>query len=160
MRHNRSERDSERSSGGRLRHGEVRAAILTALASGPAHGYELGLRLERASGGAWRPSPGSIYPTLQALADEDFVTSVERDGKRIYTLTRDGEREAAARVKRGEETPWTSAYDERSGALREAVHALKGAARQLAAEGSAQQRDEAITILTDARKRLYEILAR
>ena len=67
-----------------MRHGDVRAAILLGLTEGPAHGYEIGQRLLRASGGAWQPSPGSIYPTLQTLSDEDLVTSEEREGKRIW----------------------------------------------------------------------------
>ena len=143
--------------GGRLRHGDVRTAILMALAEGPAHGYEIGQRLLGASGGAWQPSPGSIYPTLQTLADEDLVTSEERDGKRIYTLSRAGTSELAEREKRGEGPPWEGA---RGGELREAVVALKMAAKQVGAVGTAEQRARAKTIVDEARRQLYELLAK
>lgn len=145
---------------GRLRHGDVRTALLIALGEGPAHGYELGQRLERASGGAWRPSPGSIYPTLQALADEDLVSSEERDGKRIYSLTDAGRRALKERDARGERAPWTAAYDETAGDLHEAAMTLKMAVKQVAAVGSPAQRKEAVAILQESRRRIYELLAK
>jgi DNA-binding PadR family transcriptional regulator len=143
--------------GGRLRHGDVRTAILMALSEGPAHGYEIGQRLLRASGGAWQPSPGSIYPTLQTLSDEDLVTSEERDGKRVYTLSKAGDAELAERQKRGEGAPWEGA---RGGELREAIVALRMAVRQVAAVGTTEQRARAKTIIDEARRQIYELLAK
>src|SRR4051794_19550138 len=75
--------------GGRMRRGDIRTALLVVLEDGPGHGYELIQRLEAKSEGAWRPSPGSIYPTLQLLEDEGLVRSVEREGKRVYEVTDD-----------------------------------------------------------------------
>ena len=69
--------------GGRMRRGEIRTALLGALADEPGHGYEVMQRLEERSGGTWRPSPGSVYPTLQQLQDEGLVTSTERDASRL-----------------------------------------------------------------------------
>jgi DNA-binding PadR family transcriptional regulator len=143
--------------GGRLRHGDVRTAILMALSEGPAHGYEIGQRLLRASGGAWQPSPGSIYPTLQTLSDEDMVTSEERDGKRVYTLSKSGQSELAERQQRGEGAPWEGA---RGGELREALVALRMAVRQVGAVGTTEQRGRAKTIIDEARRQLYELLAK
>ena len=142
-----------------MRHGDVRAALLLALQAGPAHGYELGQRLEIASAGAWRPSPGSIYPTLQILADQELVSSEERDGKRIYTLTRRGKTELEQRAERGDEAPWHDAFDGKSGGLREAVVGLKMAAKQIGTVGTAAQCGRAIEIVVEARRRLYELLA-
>ena len=142
----------------RLRHGDVRAALLLALVEGPAHGYELGQRLERLSDGAWKPSPGSIYPTLQTLADEDFVSSEEQGGKRVYALARKGTAEIKEREARGEEPPWEQAGGSRHGALRESVRALKLAAKQVAMVGSETQQARAAEIVTDARRKLYELL--
>src|SRR5262245_53359556 len=79
---------------GRMRRGDIRTALLAVLAEAPGHGYEVMQRLEEKSGGAWRPSPGSVYPTLQQLQDEGLVTSTERDGKRIFELTDAGRAEA------------------------------------------------------------------
>ena len=76
-----------------MRRGDIRTALLTALTDGPAHGYEIIGRLEEKSGGMWRPSPGSVYPTLQLFEDEGLVRSEQRDGKRVYELT-DAGREA------------------------------------------------------------------
>src|SRR5437763_15200689 len=71
----------------RMRRGDIRTAVLAVLSEGPGHGYDVMQRLEDKTEGAWRPSPGSVYPTLQLLADEGLARSVERDGKRVYELT-------------------------------------------------------------------------
>jgi DNA-binding PadR family transcriptional regulator len=88
-----------------MRRGEIRFALLSVLSEGPGHGYELIGRLEEKTGGVWRPSPGSVYPTLQLLEDEGLVRSETRDGKRVYELTDAGraevERRARARARRG-----------------------------------------------------------
>lgn len=143
-----------------MRHGDVRTALMLALREGPGHGYELGLRLERATAGAWKPSPGSIYPTLQTLADEDLVTSEERDGKRIYALTRAGVAHLKARDDRGEALPWLAASEGKSGELRNAVVALKMAAKQVASVGTPEQCSKVIEIVTEARRKIYELLAK
>jgi len=143
-----------------MRHGDVRIAMLLALQDGPAHGYELGQRLERASGGAWRPSPGSIYPTLQALADEDLVIATDRDGKRIYELGRRGLAELKERAERGESTPWQAASDAPGSELREAVLALKLAAKQVSTVGTPEQVARATAIVVEARRQVYELLAK
>jgi DNA-binding PadR family transcriptional regulator len=146
--------------GGRLRHGDVRVALLIALQEGPAHGYELGRRLERASDGGWRPSPGSIYPTLQALADEELVTCEERDAKRVYALSRRGIAFLKERAERGDGNPWEPTLGARAGELKEAVVGLKLAAKQIALAGSPEQRDRAVAIVVEARRQIYELLAK
>jgi hypothetical protein len=81
---------------GTVRRGEIRPLILAVLNLRPMHGYEVIQELEEQSGGRWRPSAGSVYPTLQLLADEGLVTSDEVDGRRTYTLTDEGRGAAAA----------------------------------------------------------------
>jgi len=83
--------------GGRARRGDVRAAILALLTEKPMHGYEMIQELDERTSGAWKPSPGSVYPTLTMLEDEGLVTAVESDGKRRYTLTDAGTEAAAER---------------------------------------------------------------
>jgi DNA-binding PadR family transcriptional regulator len=73
--------------------GEVRLALLSLLNEAPMHGYELMRRLEERSGGIYRASAGTIYPTLQQLEDEGLVISETQDGKKIYRLTEEGRRE-------------------------------------------------------------------
>jgi DNA-binding PadR family transcriptional regulator len=143
-----------------MRHGDVRAALLLALQEGPAHGYELGQRLERASGGSWRPSPGSIYPTLQALADEELVSSEERDGKRVFTLARKGTAALKERSDRGDEAPWQGHFDGPGGELKEAVIALRMAVRQVGEVGTAEQCAKVKAIVVEARRQVYELLAK
>jgi len=75
-----------RGKGGRSR-GDVRAAMLLLLAEQPRHGYDLIREIEERSGGAWVPSPGSVYPTLQALEDEGLVTVETVDGRKTAALT-------------------------------------------------------------------------
>jgi DNA-binding PadR family transcriptional regulator len=75
--------------------GEVRLAILSLLSEGPKHGYQLMKELEERSGGLYRASAGSVYPTLQQLEDEGLILAEQRDGKRIYSLTDAGRDELA-----------------------------------------------------------------
>src|SRR3954452_4192060 len=83
---------------GRMRRGDIRTAVLAVLVEEPGHGYEVMQRLETKSEGAWRPSPGSVYPMLQLLEDEGLVRSTERDGKRVFEVTDAGSTEAASRA--------------------------------------------------------------
>lgn len=73
--------------------GEVRLALLSLLEDGSKHGYQLMKDLEARSGGLYRASAGAIYPTLQQLEDEGFVTSEQAEGKRVYRLTDAGKKE-------------------------------------------------------------------
>src|SRR4051812_13132205 len=73
--------------GGRMQRGDIRTAVLAILAEEPGHGYDVIQRLEEKTDGVWRPSPGSVYPTLQLLEDEGLVRSIERDGKRVFEIT-------------------------------------------------------------------------
>ena len=73
--------------------GEVRLAILSLIRDGPKHGYQLMKDLEERSGGLYRASAGSIYPTLQQLEDEDLIRSEQQNGKRVYSLTDTGRAE-------------------------------------------------------------------
>jgi len=146
--------------GRRARRGDVRTALISLLADNPMHGYDLIRELEQRSGGAWRPSPGSIYPTLQLLEDEGLVTSEERDGKRVYTITDAGRAELEERRERGGGEPWEfGPLGEGLGQLREAGGQLAAAAMQVARTGSEAQRKHAAEILADARKKIYALLA-
>src|ERR1700704_1929511 len=72
--------------GPRARRGDVRAAALALLAERPMHGYEMIKEVEERTEGAWTPSAGSIYPTLQMLEDEELIRGEESDGKRRFAL--------------------------------------------------------------------------
>jgi DNA-binding PadR family transcriptional regulator len=144
--------------GGPIRRGEIRPLILAALLKKPMHGYEVIQELEAQSNGRWRPSAGSVYPTLQQLADEGLVTSEEVDGRRTYTLT-DAGRKAAAET--GGRSPWTDdeTDDDRQPDVRQLAMQLAAAVIQVHKMGSPRARREATRILTDARKQMYRLLS-
>lgn len=140
-----------------MRRGETRSAILQVLAEQDGHGYELIQALEAKTDGAWRPSPGSVYPTLQLLEDTGLVTSTERDGKRIYAITDEGRAEAARLLDEAGAPPWADM--ERGGGLRGAMGQLVVAVRQVGVAGTDDQIERALAVVTAARKDLYRILA-
>src|SRR3954466_14998653 len=92
--------------GGRVSRGDVRAAGLALLAEQPMHGYQIIHEIEERSNGSWKPSPGSVYPTLQLLADEGLITAEEANGKKTYSLTDAGRAEAETSGSRS--APWES----------------------------------------------------
>ena len=73
--------------------GEVRLAILSLLAEGPKHGYQLMKEMKDRSSGMYSASAGSVYPTLQQLEDEGLIEAAQAAGKRVYNLTKAGKKE-------------------------------------------------------------------
>jgi DNA-binding PadR family transcriptional regulator len=148
--------------GRRARRGDVRTAVLAVLGDEPLHGYDVIRELEQRSGGAWSPSPGSIYPTLQLLEDEGLVTAQEQDGKRVYSLTEGGRAELKERQERaGGTNPWDhGGVPEGFAKLRDAGFQLGAAAMQAARTANPEQLEEVTGILSEARRKIYEILAR
>ena len=145
--------------GRRARRGDVRWALLIALLDGPAHGYELIGRLEARAGGLWRPSAGSVYPTLQLLEEEGLITGSDEGGKRVFALTdtgRSAASEASERISRG---PWAAETSAGHAELRDALRSLLMAVRQVTAVGDDGQVAAAGAVITDARQRLYRVLA-
>src|SRR6185437_9556876 len=145
--------------GRRARRGDVRAAALALLAERPMHGYEMIQELEERTGGMWRPSPGAVYPALQLLEDQGFVTADAEAGKRLFSLTDAGREEAA---KGGDRKPWdevTAGIDPQQFKLRDALGPIAVAARQVAVAGTPAQQTAATAILADTSRRLYAILA-
>ncbi|MET8475590.1 PadR family transcriptional regulator [Streptomyces sp. NPDC006422] len=144
---------------GRARRGDVRASILALLKDRPMHGYEMIQEIAERSGGAWKPSPGSVYPTLQLLEDEGLIASASEGGKKLFSLTDDG-RTAA---EEGPEAPWEEAGRgvdwEAMNEIRSASFGLMEAFGQVWKTGSKDQRDKAIGVINEARKKLYLILA-
>ncbi|MEO8557227.1 MAG: PadR family transcriptional regulator [Actinomycetota bacterium] len=146
------------SGGQRANRGDARAAILALLAEEPMHGYQVMDELAERTKGAWRPSPGSIYPTLRRLSDEGLVSSTEQDGRRVFQLT-DAGRKAAEEAADGA-PPWERLAPSAGDIdLRKTVFSVGAAAKQVASTGSPEQVAQAEAILTEARKRLYRLLA-
>jgi DNA-binding PadR family transcriptional regulator len=144
----------------RVRRGDVRAALLSLLSEGPKNGYQMIQDIEERSRGVWRPSPGSVYPSLQQLEDEGLVSSDESGGSRIYVLTEQG-REQAERHLDGE-APW----DEVARSVPEDRHELRllwaqlnEAFSHLTRTANDQQVAQAKKLLRQTRKSVFQILA-
>src|SRR5689334_18807619 len=74
----------------RARRGDIKYFILEVLQEKPSHGYEIIRTLEDRNSGMYKPSPGSVYPTLQMLEEGGFLTSEAIEGKKVYTITDSG----------------------------------------------------------------------
>jgi DNA-binding PadR family transcriptional regulator len=121
------------------------------------HGYEMIQEIRERSGDLWRPSPGSIYPTLQLLADEGLINDEGSGSRRLYALSDEG-REAAAKI---ETPPWEEIArdaDPRDVSLRDAIGQLMGATVQVAQAATDDQKRRAVEVLNGARRELYAIL--
>jgi DNA-binding PadR family transcriptional regulator len=122
------------------------------------HGYQIIQELAERTGGAWQPSAGSVYPSLQLLADEGLIAGTDSDGRKVFALTAEGAARAAEAA--GEAPPWERlAATAGSVDLRHAMAGVIHATKQVASTGTTDQIARADAILTDARKRLYQLLA-
>ncbi len=154
----------EKRAGSRMGRGDVRAAVLALLAEQPMHGYQIIREIEKRSGGSWKPSPGSVYPTLQLLTDEGLIgveelATEEANGRKTYTLTETGREEAEA----AEQAPWeasdTHHHPTGRSALPKAGVELAQAVSQVGRTGSPEQIKQAVDALDETRRRIYSILA-
>jgi len=144
---------------GRIHRGDVRTAILLVLADEPMHGYQIMQAMGDRTGGAWRPSPGAVYPTIAQLEDEGLVTTQEEGGRRLVTLTPEGRTYVEERSARMGD-PFAGFADRPAGPdLRDPLHELQTATRQIVTSGSAAQVEAAAQVLAGARRSLYLILA-
>jgi DNA-binding PadR family transcriptional regulator len=147
--------------GAKAGRGDVRAAILALLREGPRNGYQIMSDIEERSGGAWRPSPGAVYPALSQLADEGLITGEESGGRRTFRLTEAGREyvEQNPEMARG---AWESAAQQEDwevpGLFAEAAR-LGGGIVQIAHAGTPEQVRAAERLLEQTRRELYRILA-
>jgi DNA-binding PadR family transcriptional regulator len=145
---------------GQSERGSVKYDVLSILAEGPRHGYEIMLAIEERRG--FRPSPGSIYPALQMLDDGDFVSSREVDGKRVYSITDKGTQllQTFRDSPRGAESDAepTAGAELMMRGMR-TLHGLKDAVKQIARSGDITLIGQAVEILDRARRELYTLLA-
>lgn len=145
---------------GRAQRGDVRAASLLLLANEPMHGYQLMQAVAARTGGAWRPSPGAIYPTIAQLADEGLVTITPGSGRKLVTLTKAGHEHLAANAATMAD-PFAALMQQASRRqdLRGGVEKVRDAARAVGHSGSDAQVAAAQQILDHARRALYLLLA-
>ena len=147
--------------GRRTSRGAVRSAVLALVAEQPRHGYEIIQEIGERTGGGWRPSPGSIYPTVSQLEDEGLVRIEKVDGRRVVHLTDAGTTYVAEH--RAElDAVWEAAgrdVDDDAAALWEQLAQLHAAAHQVMSAGTPEQITAAGAALAEARKTIYRLLA-
>ena len=147
--------------GRRTSRGDVRSAVLALVAEQPRHGYEIIQEIGERTGGAWRPSPGSIYPTVSQLEDEGLVRTEKADGRRVIHLTEAGTQYVAEH--RAElDAVWSAASedaDDDATKVWEQLAQLHAATQQVLSAGTPEQITAAGAALAEARKTIYRLLA-
>ncbi len=138
--------------------GDIKFILLTLLAEQPQHGYQLIKELENRYGGFYRPSPGSVYPTLQLLEEGGYLTSEQVEGKRVYTITDSGRQLLAER-----ENPvdLTDRADSQLSLieLKDALTELSGVVMLVARSGNLERVSQVRDILNRVKREIYTILA-
>jgi DNA-binding PadR family transcriptional regulator len=154
----------------RARRGDVRVAILAVLADGPLNGYQVIQEIADRTGGAWRPSPGSVYPTISQLEDEGLVEGDDDRGRRTVRLSDSGrtyldehQDEVAGVWAPFAEGATRDPYDNDAGvdfaSLKPELGRVMNAVWQIITTGTDDQRRAAVGVLVEARRALYQILA-
>jgi DNA-binding PadR family transcriptional regulator len=164
---------SQQGRGARVRRGDVRSAILDVLRAAAErdespNGYQVIQLITERSGGAWKPSPGSVYPTIQQLQDEGLVDLDDERGRRALRLTSAGATwceahadELAAvwvhfdRTRERDEGEAGAAQAD----IKSEIGQVMSAVWQILTSGSEAQRRSAVDVLVEARRMLYGILA-
>jgi DNA-binding PadR family transcriptional regulator len=134
--------------------------VLALLAERPMHGYEMIREIEERTDGAWVPSAGSIYPTLQLLEDEGLISGQESEGKRRFSLTDTGTAEQSEKA--GERTPWDAVRADAGPEqmqLADSMKKLHHAIRQVFTAADQGQQKRVRELLDQTRRKIYAILA-
>ncbi len=142
----------------RIQRGDIKYLLLALLAEHPQHGYQLIKELENRWGGLYRPSPGSVYPTLQLLEEGGYLSSEPVEGKKVYSITESGRellaenQEALQAMDMPEEAPQIME-------LRNAVRDLHEVVHQVARSGDENRMQRVLGSLKKIRREIYLILA-
>lgn len=147
--------------GPKVRRGDVRAAILDVLSVEPMNGYQIIQQIAERSGGVWKPSPGSVYPTVQQLEDEGLVEGREGEGRRLVQLSEEGRRYVEEHPDEMAAT-WQAfdrSAEEETGELKPVIGQVMAAVWQIIVSGTRQQQAEAAEVLAETRRKLYGLLA-
>ncbi len=124
-------------------------------------GYQIMTAIDERTNGAWKPSPGAIYPALQRLTHRNLIEPLEEagDDKQRYQLTEEGRRRVTEMVEAGLDEPWAELVESDDGTLRSAAAEIVGPLRQIGRFGTSEQKAEAQRIIGEATSKLYRLLA-
>ena len=154
----------------RVRRGDVRSAILDVVREAgereeAVNGYQVIQKIAERSRQEWRPSPGSVYPTISQLEDEGLLVTDATQGRKALWLTEAGEAYLASHADEiaavwapfqpadtsTRARPWSDAKPE--------IGQVMSAVWQIVTHGTDAQRAAAVEVLVETRRRLYGILA-
>lgn len=146
----------------RVRRGDVRSAILDVLATAgePMNGYQVIQQVAERTDGVWKPSPGSIYPTISQLQDEGLVEDAPT-GRKAVQLTEEGQAHVAENAEQlaAVWAPFEEDEDHEAVSFKQVIGQTVAAIAQVASTGTPDQRAKALEILADTRRRMYSLLA-
>jgi DNA-binding PadR family transcriptional regulator len=152
--------------GPRVRRGDVRSAILDVISGEPMNGYQVISEISERTQGAWKPSPGSVYPTIQQLEDEGLIEADDERGRRLLRLTDEGRAYVAGHADELAAVWAPFAEPERGpsggpdySSLKPEIGQVMNAVWQIVTTGTEQQKRDAIDVLVETRRRLYGLLA-
>lgn len=144
----------------RAQRGDLEPIILHLLCEQPMHGYEIIRTLEERSHGFWRPSPGSVYPILQFLEEQDLVESQERNGKKVYVVTDKGRQQCKEDPRQNYEHPLSEKF--KAGLrFRDMRHLIRDTAilmKELAVNGTDQDLKQAKKIIQQTHDQLKTLV--
>ena len=119
--------------------------------------------LENRRGGFRRPSPGSVYPTLQMLEDSGCLTSEQIDGKRVYTITNQGRQLLNEHKQQCDseqiDDDWMASEPTELVELRQTLTELNDAVTQMARSGHLEQANQVRDLLVQVKREIYQLLA-
>jgi DNA-binding PadR family transcriptional regulator len=144
----------------RKRRGDIRLAILSLLSDKASNGYGIIKEIGERSGGAWTPSPGSVYPTLQQLVDEELIEAFGEGRRSEFQLTDTGRAYVTEHADELEAV-WAASDADAPGhmELGQSVGKLLGVVGQFRFAATDAQRAAAVAKLDETRRALYAILA-
>ena len=145
----------------KARRGDVRTAVLAVLAVEPRNGYQVIQQIAERTDGAWKPSPGSVYPTLQQLEDEGLVRLEQADGRRLFHLTEEGRTYVEEHADELAAT-WETVSEDSGGPSADmsgSIGSAMAAVWQVIHSGTDAQRAQAREVLERTRRDMYKILA-
>lgn len=147
----------------RTRRGDIKFILLGLLSERPQHGYELMKELEARRGGFRRPSPGSVYPTLQMLEEGGYLIGEEVEGKRVYTITESGRQFLSDRNQqshfRNARDSFTEGKSSELIELRHTLTQLNDAVAQVARSGNSEQANRVRDLLVQVKREIYKLLS-
>lgn len=145
-----------------LGHGDLSLLILSLIEETPRHGYDMITQIEARTGGAYKPSPGVIYPALEVLQDIGLAEIIPDGAKKIYQITQDGKATLADKAEELAKIVDTLANlaepkdDQGPSSVRMAMqqlhHAIKSHMRN--SDVSDEEREKIVTILDEARQKI------